>query len=400
MPSNIPPYHPEHSFQAVCIAAQSNKIPEGAFDYKISPLNIIVEGPVGVGKSSLFELLAKAAFNADGGFVDERVSLWDLSSDRIPFPGDERFYTYQYPEWCKDLIENWNPETQDGSFLVLDEILQGSNAVIKRALGILQERKVGSLKLPREMSIVALCNPTNVAVGTFDLSSPAANRFCFFNWGWSNQSFVRGMKFGWSLPEVPVLPNLWWEKIPEWRARVGTFLERKPELQHIQPTDPAEMGSAFPTDRTWECVSTVMAAADSVGKARELRRLLISGCVGSSAAIEFITFLEYYDLVDPAEYVITGCFILPDEPDKKYAAVNSIITYCVSKKNKQAFERGVELLQMLIKSGFSDLAASQGMVLYGPRNSNARELKIDFLEGTSGEVYEVLHDAYKESGIL
>lgn len=396
------PFDPKRSFPAICVAAQANKIPEGVLDYELSPINTILWGKPGIGKSALLRLLARTAFGAEKGMglVDERISMWDMVSDRIPFPGAEgsEYFEFQYPSWLERLEANWDENSLSGSLLFMDELSGGAPGVVKRALGILQERTVGAKALPHGMALMCAANPTDVATGTFELSAPAANRLGHFEWDIDAVGVAHGMISGWTLPEVPVLPKDWWKGLDMWRSRVGTFQLRRPELILVFPEDEKDQGRAWPSPRSWENVSTVMAAADSVGLAKQLRRLLVSGYIGDAAGIEFITFLEYQDLVDPEEYVRTGVFDMPDSPDKRYAAVNAIISYCASRGKKAAFLRGVELLKVLLATGNADLAASQGPILFGPGNKNVPS-GVNILEDC-GEVFMDLFPAYKEMGIL
>ena len=384
-PNQVIPFDPEVSYDALAVGVQAG-IPQ------------LMWGGPGIGKTAYVRALALAAFNADKGFVDERISTWSAWDARLPFPGENDFYQFQFAPYAERLTSNWDEATQTGSLLFFDEFSCAAPSIQKFALGVIQERDLGGLALPDGLPIIAAANPTDTATGTFELSAPAANRFLHLQWGVDLDRWCRGLSLGgsWGVPEVPVLPEEWRSGFEEWGNRVASFIQCHPTLAYNQPKDEGSRGYAWASPRSWHHVAKVLAAADSVNLVRDLRRVLVSGLVGNAAAIEFITFLEYQDEWDPKAFVEAPefRFDIPDRADKRYAAVDALMSYCARQKNRQAFRRAAELTTYLIDNGYRDMAATHVGTL---RRATPNGVKFSV---ECKDIVRALGPAFKEAGFL
>ena len=403
MNNTLPAFDPIKSVLALYITMKANEA--NKVDASI-PVSAIIEGPPGIGKSHLIEYLAKEVVGAekDKGYTVLRGSLLAPHHLLLQFPDGEepvvyqgkklKFFEYHFGPLFKPLFTN--PEN---AFINVEEVTQAPVAVQNILAGILSDRTVGdSLRLPKGTPVLGSMNPIGTTTGVHQKSAHLSNRVVHFAWGVDANTWCDGVENGWSsVLSLPSLSEDWVERLlPIWKLRVTHFVRRKQELLINEPDNEKARACAWPSPRSWQYVWTVMAAADAAGLATDLRRHLIAGCIGSSAAIEFITFLEYQDLVDPVAWVEntdSGEWI-NSSPDKVYAGVNAIISYCSAQRNKKCFEAGMRLLKLLIDKENSGLAASHFNLLFKSLPSG-----VDPMEGISGKVIEVLAPAVAEMGL-
>jgi hypothetical protein len=400
MRNELPAFHPEKSVLALYICMKANEA--NRVDAAL-PVSAVIEGPPGIGKSNLIKQIAKEVVGAEEGKGYTVLRGSNLSAHHlvlqfpddgatVSFQGQEiSFFQYQYGPLFRPVFTH--PEN---AFINIEEVTQAPHAVQNLLSAILSDRTVAdSLYLPKGIPIVGSMNPIDTTTGVYQKSAHLSNRIVHLAFGVDANAWCNGVENGWPSPSFPPLAEDWVESLlPIWKYRISAFIRRKQELLMREPEDEKERGSAWPSPRSWEMVWTVMAAADAAGLATDLRRHLISGCIGSAAAIELITFLEYQDLVDPEEYVRTGIWEMPEEADKKYAGVNAIIGYCASQGKKKTFEAGMKLLKLLIETNNSGLAASHFNLLFNNIPSG-----VNPMEGVSGEVLTVLAPAVQEMGL-
>ena len=277
---------------------------------------VLLWGPPGTGKSSAVAAMCEAV-----GLPYEVV----IASIREPsdFSGlpvvSEEQVEFAPPRWAKRLLD------AGGGLLFLDEISTAPPAVQAALLRVVLERVVGDLSLPEELSIVAAANPPDQAADGWDLSSPLANRFCHLDWSIDPVGVATGLMAGFPSPRVPNLPGGWEKQIPSGAALVGGFLAVRPSLVIQPPTERALAGKAWPSPRTWEMLSKLLAAAQVLDASPEIIRNLVIGCVGEGAGIEFLTWLQELDLPDP-EIALRDPdgVVFPDRGDRLYAALSAV----------------------------------------------------------------------------
>ena len=126
-------------------------------------------------------------------------------------------------------------------------------------------------------------------------------------------------------PRVPNLPASWEKQIPGSAALVGGFLAVRPSLAVQPPIERALAGKAWPSPRTWEMLSMLLAAAQTIDASPETVRNLVFGCVGEGAGIEFLEWLQDLDLPDP-EIALQDPdgVVFPERGDRLYAALSAV----------------------------------------------------------------------------
>ena len=129
--------------------------------------------------------------------------------------------------------------------------------------------------------------------------------------------------------------------MPVARSWIAGFLTVRPPLAVAVPTDVAAAGRAWPSPRTWDMAAQLQAAAAASDAGELATSLLVRGCVGAGAGIEYLTWLAEADLPDP-EAVLANpdAFVLPERGDRAYAALSSIAAAVAANPYDGRWERG------------------------------------------------------------
>lgn len=310
---------------------------------------VLLWGAPGTGKTSVIRAMAQAA-----GLPCETV----ISSIREPsdFAGlpvvtrpsgvssdhvDSARVDFAPPRWAIRLAG------ADRGVLFFDEVSTAPPAVQTALLRVVLERTVGDLTLPDGVAVVAAANPPDQAADGWDLSAPLANRFCHLDWPVDAHTVADGFAGGWPAPAPPELPTEWARQVGVARSWVGGFLTVRPELVLAVPEQTTLAGRAWPSPRSWDMASCLLAAGAAVGGAggmsapESASSLLVRGCVGDGAGVEFLTWLVEADLPDPeAVLAEPESFRLPERGDRAYAALSSVAAAVAANPTGERWERG------------------------------------------------------------
>ena len=201
------------------------------------------------------------------------------------------------PGWAKRLADHDGP-----SIAFFDEFSTAAPSLQAAALRPLTHYEVGSLQLPPTVSFVAAANPSDVAAAGWELAAPTASRFVHLDWGMPLEVYSEGLVTG-QWPTMPVYPRPedYDHYLAEENVLVAGFLQVRSSQLSAIPDNAAERGHAFPTPRTWDYAARLSAFARAVGASDEVRRLLITGCIGSGTAHEYLRWVAAQELVDPEE---------------------------------------------------------------------------------------------------
>lgn len=199
------------------------------------------------------------------------------------------------PGWARRLADHDGP-----SIAFFDEFSTASPSLQAAALRPLTHYEVGSLQLPETVAFVAAANPADVAAAGWELAPPTASRFVHLDWGMPLEIYAEGLVTG-SWPEMPVhaTPTDYERYLAEELVLVTGFLRARESQLSAIPKDAALRGRAFPTPRTWDYAARLSAFARAVGANSEVRRLLVSGCIGASVTHEYLAWASANDLPDP-----------------------------------------------------------------------------------------------------
>lgn len=242
------------------------------------------------------------------------------------------------PSWAKRLCELGKP-----AIAFFDEFSTASPALQAAALRPLTHYQVGDLQLPDTVSFVAAANPADVAAAGWELAAPTASRFVHLDWALPLDVYSECLVSGlW--PRLPVgpLPEGYAAQLDAQRALISGFLQKRSSQLSAIPVAALDRGRAFPTPRTWDYASRLVAYCHVTGASSQVVAILVSGCVGAAVAHEFLRYCREVDLPDPVD-VLQGTFSFRDaRPDQAYVILQSVLAYVRREPTVDHWERAVD----------------------------------------------------------
>ncbi|WP_290920015.1 MoxR family ATPase [Halodesulfovibrio sp.] len=248
-------------------------------------------GAPGVGKS---QIVAQLAANRGLTLVDIRAVLLDP----VDLRGIPRIDDSGKTAWC---APSFLPTEGEG-ILFLDELNTAPPLVQAACYQLILDRKLGEYEMPEGWTIIAAGNRESDKAVTHRMPSALANRMVHLDF------------------EANLDDWLTWADNNEIISSLKAFLRFRPKLLHA--FDPKKNDKAFPSPRSWEFVSTILAA----NPAANTKRALITGAVGEGAAAEYLAFLTACDQLPDVETVLANpdTIELPDDPAVVYALCESV----------------------------------------------------------------------------
>ncbi|HLY21580.1 MAG TPA: ATP-binding protein [bacterium] len=247
-------------------------------------------GAPGTGKTSLLRSIAQkmdwplytttAAIHAPTDFT----GLSFLSG------GTLTAHTMRAPlEWAVTLAEEAAKHAGNG-LVFFDDLAYAPLGVQNALLQIVLERRVDQFQLPAGVRCAAALDPVAlVPNAVVALTAPLANRMVHLAWSPNGSWWVAGFRSGWPL-ERRAFPQDWENSLPAARNRVADFIEQRPELLNREPDDGDAQSGPWPSGRTWDMLSRLLAACDAVGAGAQARRLLAVGAVGTEAGKAYLNW--------------------------------------------------------------------------------------------------------------
>jgi hypothetical protein len=315
---------------------------------------VLLWGEPGIGKSATLGQLAAALRLPMETVIASIHEPSDFSG--LPIVGDDpgqQGVPMAPPDWAVRVARTGK------GLLFFDELSSAPPAVQAALLRVVLERRVGSLRLPDQVRIVAAANPPASAADGWHLSPPLANRFVHLQWTHDPRVVVRGLSGTW--PDVTV-PTVRPERMPAALARargiVAGFLTARPGLAHHMPADAQGRGGAWPSPRTWEMALRLLTFGDACAAGRDAVGAALSGAIGDGAGIELLTFAEELDLPDP-DLVLANpdAFKLPDRGDRQLAFLTAVVAAVQARTSQERWAAGWVVLRKAVDAGAPDVAA-------------------------------------------
>lgn len=298
---------------------------------------VLIWGDPGEGKTAVVESASRLGWHVES-LIISHYEPSDFAG--LPVITPDGNVNLAAPGWARRLADHAGP-----SIAFFDEFSTASPSLQAAALRPLTHFEVGSLKLPDTVSFVAAANPSDVAAAGWELAAPTASRFVHLDWGLPLEVYAECLVTG-DWPSLPVfeVPHHFSATVSQTRVQVSGFLRARQTQLSTIPHDAAGRGRAFPTPRTWDYASRLLAFADAVGASRATKRILVSGCIGDAVAHEFLTWVANNDLPDPEallageDFTFTGL-----RADRVYVVLQSVLAAVAQDRDADRWASAVDL---------------------------------------------------------
>ncbi|PPJ18746.1 AAA family ATPase [Nocardia nova] len=315
-------------------------------------LPVLLWGEPGIGKTAALTQLAEtldlplttviASVHEPSDFSGLPVVGEDPAAHGVPLAP---------PDWAVRLVRAGR------GLLFLDELSTAPPAVQAALLRLVLERRIGALRLPAGVRIVAAANPRSSAADGWELSPPLANRFVHLTWTHDPDVVVRGLGGVWPRANLPTLdPEKFTEAVAFARRAVCGLLAARPALVHRMPSGEARRGGAWPSPRSWDMTLRLIAFATAAGVGRDVVSMLVRGTVGDGPGFELLTSIDRMELPDPEQLLACPeAADLPERGDLRQAVLDAVVAAVRRQPEKSRWDAAWALLAKAVETGAPDL---------------------------------------------
>ncbi|MEV0675232.1 MoxR family ATPase [Actinosynnema sp. NPDC050436] len=315
-------------------------------------LPVLLWGEPGIGKTAALTQLADAL---DLPLTTVIASVHEPSDFAgLPVVGDDpavQGVPMAPPDWAVRLVRAGH------GLLFLDELSTAPPAVQAALLRVVLERRIGALRLPPGVRIVAAANPRSSAADGWELSAPLANRFVHLQWAHDHEVVVRGLGGTWPRSALPVLdPARLPEAVAFARRAVCALLAARPGLVHRLPQNEAGRGGPWPSPRSWEMALRLVAFATAAGTSRDVLSTLVRGTVGDGPGLELPAGMDRLDLPDPETLLADpAAAVLPERGDLRQVVLDGVVEAVRARPDQNRWDAAWALLVRALDTGAPDL---------------------------------------------
>ncbi|MET7456036.1 AAA family ATPase [Streptomyces sp. NPDC005574] len=330
-------------------------------------LPVLLWGEPGIGKTAALTQLAATLGLPLTTVIASVHEPSDFSG--LPVVGDDpaaQGVPMAPPEWAVRLVRAGR------GLLFLDELSTAPPAVQAALLRLVLERRVGSLRLPPGVRIVAAANPRSSAADGWELSPPLANRFVHLQWTHDHEVVVRGLGGTWPRATLPRLqPERLAEAVDFARRAVCGLLTARPALVHRLPSGETRRGGAWPSPRSWETALRLIAFATAADSSRDVLSLLVRGTVGDGPGLELLASVDRMDLPDPEDLLADPAAAdLPERGDLRQAVLDAVVAAVRNRPQKSRWDAAWALLVHALETGAPDLVVVPATTLAALRRED------------------------------
>ena len=292
-------------------------------------------GPPGIGKSAIVhQICNELGFvnynNGEPNVIDLRLAQLEPTDLRgVPMPNHDTmradwFLPAFWPERAKEdgetvytdadgkkhVLQYKAGECPYGPGVVfLDEIEKAPISVKNASLQLVLDRSIGSYMLPDNWAMACAGNREEDNCFSQPLGTALANRMLHFDVSTDIETWAA------------------WARNHSVSEEIISFLYWKSELLYISPKNTE---NAFPTPRSWETASRIMAIASNKKEQKEL----MASAVGTGAATEFVAYRDVYRAVDPEEVFKGNMPNLKSEEQSVRYAIALAVAFRLRKRKK------------------------------------------------------------------
>ncbi|MEU3902703.1 MoxR family ATPase [Streptomyces goshikiensis] len=329
-------------------------------------LPVLLWGEPGIGKTAALTQLAESL---DLPLTTVIASVHEPSDfSGLPVIGDDpavQGVPMAPPDWAVRLVRAGR------GLLFLDELSTAPPAVQAALLRLVLERRIGALRLPPGVRIVAAANPRSSAADGWELSPPLANRFVHLRWTHDHEVVVRGLGGTWPRATLPRLdPERLTGAVDLARHAVCGLLTTRPTLVHRLPSGESGRGGPWPSPRSWDMTLRLIAFATAAGSSREVLSLLVRGSVGDGPGLELLAGLDRMELPDPEELLGDPAgAALPERGDLRQAALDGVVEAVRRRPERSRWDAAWTLLVRALETGAPDLVVVPATALAALRRA-------------------------------
>ncbi|MFD4926454.1 AAA family ATPase [Streptomyces goshikiensis] len=329
-------------------------------------LPVLLWGEPGIGKTAALTQLAESL---DLPLTTVIASVHEPSDfSGLPVIGDDpavQGVPMAPPDWAVRLVRAGR------GLLFLDELSTAPPAVQAALLRLVLERRIGALRLPSGVRIVAAANPRSSAADGWELSPPLANRFVHLQWTHDHEVVVRGLGGTWPRATLPRLdPERLTGAVDLARRAVCGLLTTRPTLVHRLPSGESGRGGPWPSPRSWDMTLRLIAFATAAGSSREVLSLLVRGSVGDGPGLELLAGLDRMELPDPEELLGDPAgAALPERGDLRQAALDGVVEAVRRRPERSRWDAAWTLLVRALETGAPDLVVVPATALAALRRA-------------------------------
>ncbi|MCG7205011.1 AAA family ATPase [Streptomyces arenae] len=330
-------------------------------------LPVLLWGEPGIGKTAAIAQLATAL---DLPLTTVIASVHEPSDFAgLPVVGDDpavQGVPMAPPDWAVRLVRAGR------GLLFLDELSTAPPAVQAALLRLVLERRVGALRLPPGVRIVAAANPRSSAADGWELSPPLANRFVHLQWAHDHEVVVRGLGGTWPRATLPRLdPDRLPAAVDFARRAVCGLLATRPTLVHRLPSGETRRGGAWPSPRSWDMTLRLVAFARAAGASRDVLSLLVRGTVGDGPGLELLASVDRLELPDPETLLADPAAAdLPERGDLRQAVLDGVVAAVRERPDRARWDAAWALLVRALDTGAPDLVVVPATTLAALRRDD------------------------------
>ncbi|MBN9741900.1 AAA family ATPase [Amycolatopsis sp. A1MSW2902] len=330
-------------------------------------LPVLLWGEPGIGKTAALNHLAEALELPLTTVIASVHEPSDFSG--LPVVGDDpavQGVPMAPPDWAVRLVQAGR------GLLFLDELSTAPPAVQAALLRVVLERRVGALRLPPGVRIVAAANPRSSAADGWELSPPLANRFVHLQWTYDHDVVVRGLGGTWPKAALPELdPRQLPDAVTFARRAVCGLLTTRPGLVHQLPKSETRRGGPWPSPRSWEMTLRLIAFATAAGASREVLSMLVRGTVGDGPGLELLASLDQMDLPDPEALLANPhTAVLPERGDLRQTVLDGVVEAVRKRPDQSRWDAAWSLLVLALETGAPDLVVVPASTLASLRRDD------------------------------
>ena len=250
---------------------------------------------------------------------------------------------------------------QPGHALIIDELTTASQAMRPTLLSLLNEGRIGDLKIHPSNLRMACMNPDRLAPNGTPLEPTLCNRLYHHQWKVPFDSWLEGMENGgdFRLPhDLPIVGD-YEAYVPLWCRRVAYLLRRQPALRYCTVDQIDGEVSAFPSLRMWHGLARCLAAAQSVQADGTVYSELACGMVGPDGGHQLMASIKKRELYD-ADELIEGTSVIDYDKCKVDQLVYipcGVLEALIENHDDERIERSINLLFEMCEHGLTDCVA-------------------------------------------